>query len=275
MRLRTIIRHITAGTVALAAAGPAHAQLRPLEPTDWRAFTAASLVMFEVGGGAFQDQRASLAGSEGRLLEVGNFRATWRTGRVVLEAAGTGQRFFREDSRFAEPEPFVETAGRHRHDSGDYRVATIVRVTGDRSPILGVVRFGARLPTTDNKTGLDRDATDFFALLGGSVARGSGSLSAEGGVSINGTRVPTFEQSDVFTYAARAEYSLGAFTPSLQLVGQMDGLKDRTVRGNEDLGEVRVGLRAGERRWLRAELVAGYTAFSPRTGILLTVGMAP
>ncbi|HEX2188512.1 MAG TPA: hypothetical protein VHG51_06410, partial [Longimicrobiaceae bacterium] len=162
-----------------------------------------------------------------------------------------------------------------RHDSGDYRVATVVRLTPEDAPALAVLRFGTRLPTTDNGVGLDRDALDFFALLGGRVRRGALAVGAEAGVGINGTRDPVFEQRDVLVYAVTAEYAASpALVPTLSAVGNVPGLPERDVRGNEDLGEVRLGVRAGERRWLRVELVRGFTEFSPSAGVIVSAGVA-
>ncbi len=265
-------------TVALAAAlallsvAPARAQLRPLDPAEWRVWEGRTLVA-GAGGGAFTRQRASLAGTEGRLLEAGNFSFSWRTGRVALEGGGTVQRFFRVEERFAAPHGGarpVESGG--LHDAGDYRIATVVRLTPENAGALAVLRFGTRLPTTDNRVGLDRDQTDFFAMLGGRMGRGALRVSAETGVSINGTRDPGFEQSDVWVYLLRVERA-GALTPSLTLTGHEDGLPRRTIRGNEDLGEVRLGLRAGRRRWVEAALVKGYTPFSPGVGVIVQAGV--
>jgi hypothetical protein len=71
-------------SLLLAATAPASAQLRPLEPFEWRMFEGGRTVSAQVGGGWLRDQRASLAGTEGTLLEAGNWRAFWRMGRVVL-----------------------------------------------------------------------------------------------------------------------------------------------------------------------------------------------
>ncbi|HYJ81197.1 MAG TPA: hypothetical protein VEW03_16400 [Longimicrobiaceae bacterium] len=257
----------------LLSASPVCSQLRPLDPFDWRMLEAGSSVSIEVGGGWLHGQRASLAGTEGTLVEAGSFRALWRTARVVLEAGGTVQRFFDEESSFAAPEPFVsaDDDGRRR-DSGDYRVATAVRLTRQAAPLAAVLRFGARLPTTDNRVGLDRDATDFFATLAGRAIRGRASLSAEAGVGIFGTRDPDFEQDDLLVYAVRAEYALDAATASLTVLGQQVGAGHREIRGNESLGEVRIGARTNGRTFVRAEYVAGYADFSPSGGVLLSVG---
>lgn len=257
-------------------AGPAAAQLRPLDPAEWRVWEGGRTVVAGVGGGAFADQRASPAGVEGRLVEGGNFSLVLRTGRVAFEAGGTIQRFFRDERAFAPPvgDARADDDGR-RHDSGDYRIATVVRLTPEAAPALATLRFGTRLPTTDNKVGLDRDATDFFALLGGRVRRGALAASAEAGISINGTRDPAWEQRDVLVYALAAEYAARpGLVPSVSLVGNVPGLPRRVIRGNEDLGEVRLGFRAGGRRWARVELVRGTTEFSPSAGVIVAAGVA-
>jgi hypothetical protein len=263
-----------AAALAVTAHTAAHAQLRPLDPAEWRAFTEAPQVWVEAGAGAFAGQRASLAGTEGTLVEAGNFRAVWRTGRVALEASGTVLRRFEDERRFAAADPAVTEAGPRRSDSGDYRVQTLVRLTPERWRALGVLRFGTRIPTTDNRVGLDRDATDFFALLGGRVARGGASLAAEAGVTINTTRRPDFEQDDLLAYVVRAEYDRFAVAPSLTVTGQQVGTGHREIRGNESLGEARLGVRVGRWRWVRVEGVAGLTGFSPDAGVLVSAGVA-
>lgn len=253
------------------AAGSAAAQLRPLDPFDWRMLDGGRTVSAEVGGGWLRGQRASLAGTEGTLLEAGSFRALWRTGRVVLEAGGTVQRIFHEDRSFAPPEPFVQPADDgQRRDAGDYRVATAVRLTREGAPLAAILRFGARLPTTDNRVGLDRDATDFFATVGGRIVRGRVLVGAEAGVGIFGTRDPEFEQDDLLIYAFRAEYDAGPIVPTLTVTGQQVGSGHQEIRGNESLGEVRIGARTNGRWFVRAEYVAGYTDFSPSGGVLLS-----
>jgi len=265
-----------AGALAGLGAPAARAQLRPLDPAEWRVWEEGRSVVAGVGGGVFADQRASLAGVEGRLVEGGSFTVALRTGRVAFEAGGTVQRFFRDEREFAAPvgDARPDDDGR-RHDSGDYRIATVVRLTPETAPALAVLRFGTRLPTTDNKVGLDRDALDFFALLGGRVRRGALAAGAEAGISIDGTRDPGWEQRDVLVYALAAEYAaLPGLVPTLSLVGNVPGLPDRAPRGNEDLGEVRLGVRAGGRRWVRVELVRGYTQFSPSAGVIVAAGIA-
>jgi hypothetical protein len=261
--------------VLAARPSASSAQLRPLDPFDWRAIESQESVIVETGGGWLSDQRASLAGTEGTLWEAGNVRAFWRTGRVVIEAGGTVRRIFRGHERFAPAAEFVTPADDgKRHDAGDYRIATAVRLTNEGAPVAAVLRFGTRLPTTDNRVGLDRDATDFFATIGGRARRGPLAVQAEAGVGIFGTRDPDFEQDDLLVYAVKAEYDVGLIAPSLALVGQQVGAGHSEIRGNESLGELRAGIRAGRRTFVRAEVVRGYTDFSPGWGVLVSAGIA-
>jgi hypothetical protein len=252
----------------------AAAQLRPLEPTQWRLFTEGATISAELGGARLFDQRASLAGTEGKLWELGNFSLAWRTGRVVLEAAGTVQRIYDETGVFESPYPDVSPSDNgRRHDSGDYRISTTVRLTPDSWATSAVVRFGTRLPTTDNTTGLDRDAVDFFSTVGAAGVFNSLALSGEAGLGIHTTREERFEQDDLFLYAARGEYRRWVVIPSVAFLGQMHGTTHSAIRGVENLGEMRVGLRAGNRSWLRVEFVRGYETFSPSSGVILTAGV--
>jgi len=220
------------------------------------------------------DQRASLAGTEGDLWEVGSFALAWRGGRIVLETAGTAQRFFRERERFAEPYADVDPSddGR-RHDSGDYRISTTVRLTPEAWPVAGALRFGTRLPTTDNETGLDRDAVDFFATVGAAGSVALIMISGELGLGIHSTREARFEQEDLLLYSLRGELRRFAVRPSIELVGQRHGLTHDPIRGVEDLGEIRIGLRVGNERWMRIEAVKGYETFSPSFGVIIAAGI--
>ena len=141
--------------------------------------------------------------------------------------------------------------------------------------MLAILLFGTRIPTTDNRVGLDRDAPDFFALVGARVERGGASLAAETGVTINTTRRPDFEQDDLILYIVRAEYDRLPVVPSITVTGQQVGSSHREIRGNESLGEARLGARLGRRRWIRVEGIAGLTRFSPDAGVLLSAGIAP
>jgi hypothetical protein len=68
------VRLICVPALALFCATPLGAQLRPLEPLDWSAFTTAQKVHAHVRIGVHGDQRASLAGTTGSLVELGELR---------------------------------------------------------------------------------------------------------------------------------------------------------------------------------------------------------
>ena len=249
------------------------AQLRPLEPVSWTVFNSGVSVTASAKAAGYRKQRASLAGTEGDLWEVPALSLAWRSGRIAILATGTGQRFFTEKERFA-PAYFgvrPSTSGR-RHDSGDYTIGTAVLLTPRRARAEALLRFGTRLPTTDNETGLDRDAIDFFATVAGRTTRGPLSVALEAGLGLNSTRDSAFEQDDLLLYAATFEYQRGIVTPSIMIVGQAHGPAHHEIRGVEDMSELRLGLRFGSRTWIRIEGVKGLETFSPSYGASVTVG---
>lgn len=268
------LRHLPAPLVVLAVAASAGgAQLRPLEPVPWRAFDEEG-VDLEVGVGVYDDQEASLAGLRGRLVELGWFRASWGLGRVALELTGTALLWFEETTSFAPPLEGVRGAdGGSRTDAGDYRISTQVALTGPEAPLKVALRFGVRLPTTDDVQGLERDQTDFFSFVTGRVDRGPIRAGAEIGLGILGTRDRRNEQVDVILFGLRGEYDLGKVDALVAVAGQHDPRRAREFRGNEDLGEVRLGVRAGHRRWVSVSVVRGWTRASPDIGARLSYGI--
>ncbi|MDP9177943.1 MAG: hypothetical protein M3O61_09715 [Gemmatimonadota bacterium] len=272
-----LTRRRMVGALTLAAifgaTATAGAQLRPLEPFSWRVFEDDVRIAADSRIARYQGQRASLAGTKGDLWEVPTMSFAWTSGRFTILASGTAVRFFAERERFGPPFPGVLPArnGR-RYDSGEYTIGTGVRLTPLRHPIEALLRFGTRLPTTDNRTGLDRDATDFFATIVGHARRRSLSVSLEAGLGITATRDSTYEQDDLLLYSARVEYERGRVKPSLVVVGQAHGPTHRERRGVEDLSEARLGLRFGDRTWIRLEGVKGMETFSPAYGLSLAVG---
>jgi hypothetical protein len=274
--MKRLVRLCSASVLALAAtalvASSAVAQLRPLEPLDWST-VGVERTSLVVGGGLFTGQRASLAGTEGRLLELGSFRATWSLGRVSLELAGTALRLFDERIAFADPFGDVLPAeGSRRRDAGDYRVSTVVQLAKTSHGHVVALRFGVRLPTTDNLKGLDRDETDFYSMLAGRVVQGPVAVGGELGLGINGTRDPENEQVDPLLFALSARYDLGRARALVELTGQHDTRAGRDRRGTEDLGEAHVGLEVGDRRWMSVVAVRGWTPSSPEFGVIVRFG---
>lgn len=265
-----------AALLLLTTATGAGAQLRPLPPLEWTLFDSGRVATARLGGEMLLDQRASLAGTQGRLLELGEFALGVRSGRMAVEVAGTILRLFDDESVFAEPYGGALTeSGPRRRDAGDFRVSTMVLLTPPENESAVVLRFGTRLPTTDNEVGLERDRTDFFALLGGRMKRGGMWLGGEAGVGINGTHDPNLEQSDVLMYSVTAAYQTGWFAPRVSLVGHMDGMTGWALRGNEELAEIRLGARVGREVWAQVETVHGLLPFSPRLGVVAFIGLSP
>ncbi len=255
--------------------GAARAQLRPLDPLDWSALRSDVTTSGWIGAGRFADQRASLAGVQGRLTEAGNFLVAWRTGRVLLEAGGTVQRTFRDDSVYRGALPGVRGdrgPGVRRSGSGDYRVFTTVLLTPPTSSVRAATRFGTRLPTTDNRNGLDRDLTDFYGLIDLGYTRGPFDAALETGIGIVGTRFEDYEQADIVQYAGTLSYRIGALTPSVMLLGQAT-TADFQAFGTENLAEVRPTVQLGARRWVRVAGVFGLARHSPSRGVLVSAGL--
>ncbi|HSL71557.1 MAG TPA: hypothetical protein VK864_15025 [Longimicrobiales bacterium] len=263
---------VISSCLAMSGASAVQAQLRPLEPLDPELWTGPK-AQLQLGFGWLDEQRASLAGTTGDLFELGEARALIRVDRVILEFAGTPHRWFREHAVFAAPTGGARPAedGR-RHDSGDYRVVTAIRLAAANARVLPVLRFGTRLPTTNNRIGLERDALDFFALVSAHHQPDRWSFDAEAGLARNGTRLSNYEQSDVLAYAGTVSFRAGNLRPRVAVLGQK-AFHDRVIRGNEDLGELRAGVRIGGARWIEVTFLHGYETFSPRFGILAAGGL--
>jgi hypothetical protein len=239
---------------------------------DWDALDAGTYTV-ALGGGVYWGQRASLAGTEGLLLELGAFRAGWGFGRVAVELSGTTLRVFEDESVLMDPVVGVRGPdGDRRVDTGDYRVTTTVQLTRPGSRAAAALRFGVRLPTTDDAVGLGRDQTDFFALVAGRAHRDRWEMGGEVGIGVYGTRDIVNEQVDPLLFGLSASYDLGAFEALVELAGHHDTRAGPEWRGAEDLGEARLGIRIGDGRWLSIAGVRGWTLVSPDFGVTVTAG---
>jgi surfeit locus 1 family protein len=262
-----------AALTALFAVVPAgaSAQLRPLDPMEWQVYEAGTFLVGEAGIGSLWEQHATLAGTQGRLLELGNYRVTFRFDRIAVELAGTALWRLTGEEVLEPPAAWVDPPdGSPRQDAGFASAATLVNLTPPRLPVDVLVRFGARIPTTSDESGLDRDRTDFFALAALRYRAGPLAFTAENGVGIHGAIDPMFPQSDVWVYAFGAEYRRRALFAAAQLVGHQNRMR---LRGNEVLRELRLGGGIGERRWLTISYIRGLTDFSPRHGLRLSAGL--
>ena len=231
-------------------------------------------VELRLGLGVYGEHTASLAGTRGVLVEVGSYRVGWSFGRAAVELAGTFFRAYRGDSTFAGPVGGVRVPdGGVRQDAGDHRLSTLVRLTDGDRPWDLALRFGVRLPTTDERAGLERDRTDFFTTVAVRGVMGPIAATAEVGMGILGTRDPAHDQVDPLLYATRVSWTDGWLRPHFEVVGQHDTRSAPAHRGNEDLGELRVGVTGGNGRWFRVSLVRGFRPFSPSFGVTAEVGI--
>jgi hypothetical protein len=263
---------ILAAGAMLLFASPVFGQLRPLDPVDFDVLGEAGWTV-EVGAGVFGGQRASLAGTSGDLLEVGTTRIAWGLGRVAVELSGTILRIFDDRTVYTEPVGDARPPDeRLRVDAGDARVTTIVRLSDEGASVPIVVRFGTRLPSTDNKVGLGRDQTDFYSTLAVRPVWGRWAVGAELGMGINGTRDTGNEQIDPILFGLSATWEAGRVRPLFEATGQHDPRSDRDRRGNENIGEIRLGVRSGTRSWLSVLLVRGWTSTSPDLGLVVRAG---
>lgn len=263
---------LVAFATSLAVPSDACSQLRPLDPMDFEVLGEPGWLM-ESGAGAFTEQRASLAGVSGDLLELGTTRIVWGLGRVAMELSATLLRVYEDQEVYTDPVGDARPSdGSARVDAGDLRVSTMVRLTGEGARVPVVLRFGTRLPTTDNRVGLGRDQTDFFSTLGTRGHWGPWRVGAEAGFGVNGTRDTGHEQIDPILFGMTASYDAGTVRPLLELTGQHDPRSDRDRRGNENIGELRLGARFGGRAWLSVLGVRGWTSTSPALGVVLRAG---
>ena len=257
----------------LAAPDRAAAQLRPLEPLEWRIFDERVVFVGGVGAGMLSDQPATLAGTRGTLLEIGTYSLTVRSGRIAIQAGGTALWRLTEDDTVEAPSEVVEPVDGARQEPGLAFVSTAFRMSRDAWPADVVLRFGATVPTTSNESGLERDRTDFFALLSARYRRRGLALYAENGVGINGTMERGLPQSDVWTYAFGATYALRSLVLAADFVGRQDG-HSYVIRGNEDQRELRTGFDVGRARWLRVRYIRGMAAdASPAHGLRISAGI--
>lgn len=251
----------------------AAAQLRPLDPLDWRIFAPGVELIAGAGAGVLWDQPAPLAGTRGRLIEIGSYSLGLRSARIAILLGGTAVWRLTEQDTIGAPVPEVGDDDGVRQDAGAAWASTAFRFSPDDWPADLVLRFGATIPTTSDESGLDRDRTDFFALLSARYRYRALTLTAENGVGINGTLLHDLPQSDVWTFAFGAALQLEHVKVAADLVGRQDG-HSYVIRGNEDLRELRAGVDIGRARWLSVRYIHGLAEeAAPAHGLRIAAGL--
>ncbi|MBR9989448.1 MAG: SURF1 family protein [Gemmatimonadetes bacterium] len=264
---------LTALVAAAVLPAPARAQLRPVDPLEWRIFDDDIMLVGGAGAGVLWDQPAPLAGTRGTLLEIGTYSLTLRSARIAVQVGGTALWRLTENDTTAPPMEWVEPADGTRVEPGPAFASTAFRMSPDAWPADIVLRFGATIATTSDESGLERDRTDFFALLSARYRRGALALTAENGVGIHGTVRTDLPQSDVWTYAFGASWTFRRAVLAADFIGRQDG-HPRVIRGNEDQREIRAGFDLGRERWVRVRYVRGMApAASPAHGVLVSAGL--
>lgn len=253
---------------------PLQAQLRPLEPMNWAALENPGATV-ELGASVLDGQYAPLAGTRGRLWELGTVELTWSVGRASVTAAGSTRLIFHDRTVVAPPTGDARPPdGSVRRDRGVLSISAALLLAGSPDSRALGLRLGARLPTGENTVGLSRDQTDFFTSLAGAWSPGAWRISGEAGLAILGTRQRWQEQVDQLLFATRVLRDLGDWRPYAEVVGRHDTRPGEEIRGVESLGEVRIGTYLGRRRWLRVEALRGWTRQGPDWGVRLLVGAA-
>ena len=183
-------------------------------------------------------------------------------------------RVFSDDSVYAPPIADARpSTGKRRVDTGEHRLGAIVRLTPPSSRADLVLRFGTRLPTTDNVQGLGRDQTDFFGSFGGRARWGAIEVAGEAGIAILSTRLSRPEQVDALLYAARMGWWQDRFRLWVGAVGHHDTRRAAELRGLEDLAEARLVGELGDQRRIRITLVRGLTRESVDLGVVVEGGV--
>ncbi|HEX6589792.1 MAG TPA: hypothetical protein VF039_12285 [Longimicrobiales bacterium] len=268
------IRNRTGVALALAVfvALPATRADAQIRPTDRAPLELLDQSFVRCGAGRYSDQTATLAGTRGTMTQLGECTVQLARAGATFRVEGIAQRLFRDESQYAAPAQGVVEGGPHRADAGEWGIDVVVPLRG----WLPALRVGVRLPTTDDRTGLERDATDAYATISGLRDAGPLWLSGEVGVGIHGTRNLEREQQDVLLFAVAAGGRRGALSGYTTVVGHRFWMNEWTDRGNENLAELRVAadLRVSEHWSLGAVALRGLAEHSPAAGVRFVVTRA-
>ncbi len=272
-------KSLKSATLLVAVATSAYglkAQDRPLRTVD--AETApAGTARAEVGFDFLQDVGFPLSGLRGDETSVGLMDVRLGIGKIAeIEVAGSLQNFLDVKSRGTSFVPNLELTGANTtHDSGDYRLATKVRIIKGQGKRPGLAfKFGFVMPNSNQARGIGTNTTNVFALV--ALEEQIRKLSVFGNAGLEILQAPNalFTQNDVLIYGGAFKYPLHR---RVDLVGEVSGLySDRHINdallGTQSTGQARLGLlvRAGGFTWDLAG-IRGLNKYDPRSGFTFGV----
>ncbi len=231
----------------------------------------------EVGFDFLQDVTFPLSGLSGDLTSVGVVDVRLGVGKIVeVQLQGAVQNFLDVKKRGASFVPVLELTGpQSTHDTGDFSIATKIRIFGEqeRRPSLAM-RFGFKMPNSNQARGIGSNTTDVFAMLILQKHFGKLNLFGNAGVAILQSPNAKFSQNDVLLYGGAFMYPLHR---RLNAVGEVAGrYSAREINadliGTGNRSQARLGLQifAGGFQWDVAG-IAGLARNDARTGFTFGV----
>lgn len=198
-----------------------------------------------VGGAYRQEARFPLSGLAGTLYDVGQLEVAYGIGddaliRVgcdllrVLQIDGRGQSHVDLSSDVADGTTL---------DYGDFRISTMLRVTGDGQGFSSGVGFSVELPNSDEQKGIGLNTTNFVGRMYGSYREGGLRAVASAGIAILEAPLENFVQNDLLAVAADLTY--GPTDAPFRLYAGLRSrfnTRNRVPVGTEDRGEVEAGV---------------------------------
>jgi hypothetical protein len=242
----TTLRLAAISLVALAWAGPARAQQRPLVTEDPETI-GAGRVLIEGGFDYSSDVLYTVSGLQGNLSRIPILGLSVGISSIaeIQFDAGPYDRLSITQRNDAPLADLVTETGNVTRDVDDIVIGTKIRLapeTGGR-PSFGF-RFATRLPNAGNESGLGLDTTDFYAALLTGKTIQSVRLVGNIGVGILADPTDGQRQNDVLTYGVSVARAL---TNAVELVGEFNGRASTReggpLPGTESRGAFRIGAR--------------------------------
>jgi len=262
---------VLAFVMAVAAAGPAAAQQRPLVTEDPETI-GSGLILFEGGFDVQKDLFYPVSGLEGDLLRLPTLGLSFGLSSIAeLQIdGGLYNRLAVKNRHLAPLSYMLDFAGENTSDFEDIVVATKIRLLSETPgrPALGL-RFATKLPNASNENGIGLDTTDFYAtMLIGKTVR-SVRMVGNAGLGILGDPTRGDRQGDVLQYG----FSLArAVRQGFEVVGEINGRYQPTddaaaPPGSDTRSAMRFGGRVTQKTVrIDAAVIIGLTSRDPAFG---------